>query len=129
MTIHPETLIKSHRLATAMYDGAVIVDRSVAQGTPIIMVSINYRLNGFGFMASKEIKAAGVGNLGLHDREFDGILLPMGLITLFHARETRASLDSKVHRCFRWGSDQGHTVRLLSLYKYRSRRSHSAQMG
>jgi hypothetical protein len=28
----------------------------------------NYRLNGFGFMPGKEIKDAGVGNLGLQDR-------------------------------------------------------------
>ena len=28
------------------------------------------RLNGFGFMPGKEIKAAGVGNLGLQDRKY-----------------------------------------------------------
>lgn len=31
---------------------------------------MNYRLSAFGFLASKEVKAAGVGNLGLQDREF-----------------------------------------------------------
>ncbi len=28
------------------------------------------RLSGFGFLASEEVKAAGVGNLGLQDREY-----------------------------------------------------------
>ena len=28
------------------------------------------RISGFGFLAGKEVKAAGVGNLGLHDREY-----------------------------------------------------------
>lgn len=31
---------------------------------------MNYRLNGLGFLASKEVREAGVGNLGLQDREF-----------------------------------------------------------
>ncbi|TFK33460.1 carotenoid ester lipase precursor [Crucibulum laeve] len=51
-----------------LYDGALIVDRSIALGTPIIYVSVNYRLSGFGFLASKEVKAAGIGNLGLQDQ-------------------------------------------------------------
>ena len=37
---------------------------------PVIYVSMNYRLTGFGFMPGQEVKAAGVGNLGLQDREF-----------------------------------------------------------
>ena len=59
--------------------------RSIAIGQPIVYVSANYRLNGilsnqeifssasqkylvFGFLSSKEVKNAGVGNLGLLDR-------------------------------------------------------------
>ena len=71
------------------YDGGVIVERSIELGDPVIYVSINYRsastshfdaelghnpdlsrLTGFGFLASKEVKAAGVGNLGLQDRSY-----------------------------------------------------------
>jgi hypothetical protein len=37
-------------------------------GKPIIAASINYRLNGYGFLASSELAAAGVQNLGLHDQ-------------------------------------------------------------
>ncbi|KAG7088897.1 hypothetical protein E1B28_012842 [Marasmius oreades] len=51
-----------------MYDGAVIVERSITLGQPVIYVSMNYRLAAFGFLAGKEVKAAGVGNLGLHDQ-------------------------------------------------------------
>lgn len=51
-----------------LYDGSLVVSRSIALGTPIIFVSMNYRLTGFGFLASKEVKAAGIGNLGLQDQ-------------------------------------------------------------
>ncbi|CAA7261545.1 unnamed protein product [Cyclocybe aegerita] len=54
--------------ATSMYDGGVIVDRSLELSQPVVYVSMNYRLTGFGFLASKEVKDAGVGNLGLHDQ-------------------------------------------------------------
>ncbi|KAH8079812.1 carotenoid ester lipase precursor [Cristinia sonorae] len=54
---------------SSTYNGAVIVNRSVALEEPIIYVSINYRLSGcFGFLASKQVKDAGLGNLGLHDQ-------------------------------------------------------------
>ncbi|KAJ6584319.1 alpha beta-hydrolase [Mycena capillaripes] len=52
----------------AMYDGVPIVQRSIAMGEPVIYVSMNYRLSAFGFLASKEVRAAGVGNLGLQDQ-------------------------------------------------------------
>ncbi|KDR71926.1 hypothetical protein GALMADRAFT_785342 [Galerina marginata CBS 339.88] len=51
-----------------LYDGPLIVERSIELGMPIIFASIDYRLTGFGFLASKEVKAAGVGNLGLQDQ-------------------------------------------------------------
>ncbi|KAF9265176.1 carotenoid ester lipase precursor [Marasmius fiardii PR-910] len=51
-----------------MYDGTSIVERSIELGQPVIYVSMNYRVTGFGFLASKEVKAAGVGNLGLQDQ-------------------------------------------------------------
>ncbi|KAJ7914278.1 Alpha/Beta hydrolase protein [Mycena leptocephala] len=52
----------------AMYDGVPIVQRSIAMGEPVIYVSMNYRVSAFGFLASKEVRAAGVGNLGLQDQ-------------------------------------------------------------
>ncbi|KAK0222165.1 carotenoid ester lipase precursor [Armillaria fumosa] len=53
---------------TAMYDGTSIVSRSITLNQPVIYVSMNYRVSGFGFLASKEVKEAAVGNLGLHDQ-------------------------------------------------------------
>ena len=69
------------------YNGTGIVGRSVGLNAPIIYVSFNYRLNGtlslfqglgkqfifyavFGFLGGKEVQQAGLGNLGLYDREY-----------------------------------------------------------
>ncbi|KAH9178044.1 carotenoid ester lipase precursor [Lactarius sanguifluus] len=54
--------------SSALYDGGVIVNRSMALKEPVVYVSINYRLSAFGFLASQEVKDAGIGNLGLHDQ-------------------------------------------------------------
>ena len=81
-----------HRLCTfssPLYNGAAVVQRSVEIGEPIIYVAINYRygpgtcmlvmwwliidlfsLNVFGFLGGQEIREAGLGNLGLHDRTY-----------------------------------------------------------
>ncbi|KAF8835930.1 alpha/beta-hydrolase [Paxillus ammoniavirescens] len=50
------------------YNGTVIVEKAVSLGVPAIFVSINYRLNAFGFLAGQEVKDAGIGNLGLRDQ-------------------------------------------------------------
>ncbi|KAH8982052.1 carotenoid ester lipase precursor [Lactarius hatsudake] len=54
--------------SSAFFDGTVIVNRSIALHEPVIYVSMNYRLGAFGFLASKEVKKAEVGNLGLQDQ-------------------------------------------------------------
>ncbi|TFY81776.1 hypothetical protein EWM64_g2235 [Hericium alpestre] len=45
-----------------------MVERSMQLGQPMIYVSMNYRVSALGFLASKEVRAAGVGNLGLQDQ-------------------------------------------------------------
>lgn len=50
------------------YNLSYIVDNSVAIGKPFIGVSINYRLNGFGFLTSDEISQKGFTNVGLRDQ-------------------------------------------------------------
>ncbi|KIJ40555.1 hypothetical protein M422DRAFT_230113 [Sphaerobolus stellatus SS14] len=55
---------------TSLNDGSTVVARSIALGEPIIYVSANYRISAYGFSASKEIQAAGLGNLGLRDQRF-----------------------------------------------------------
>ncbi|KIJ19263.1 hypothetical protein PAXINDRAFT_70400 [Paxillus involutus ATCC 200175] len=54
--------------ATSLYNGTVIVDKAISLGVPAVYVSMNYRLTSFGFLASQEVKDAGVGNLGLRDQ-------------------------------------------------------------
>ncbi|KAJ7220049.1 carotenoid ester lipase precursor [Mycena pura] len=49
-------------------DGTTVVSRSIQLGEPVIYVAANYRVNAFGFLGGKEVKAAGVGNLGLQDQ-------------------------------------------------------------
>ncbi|KAI1082040.1 carboxylesterase family protein [Whalleya microplaca] len=50
------------------YNLSFIVDQSVQMGKPIIGVSINYRLHGWGWLWSREVVEAGVANLGLRDQ-------------------------------------------------------------
>jgi acetylcholinesterase len=54
---------------TAQYNGTTVVARSVQLGEPVIFVSMNYRLNVFGFLGGKEVRQSGEANLGLYDRE------------------------------------------------------------
>ncbi|KAF8272598.1 carotenoid ester lipase precursor [Lactarius quietus] len=49
-------------------DGTVIVSRSIELGKPLIYVSLNYRVSAMGFLASQEVKNAGVANIGLWDQ-------------------------------------------------------------
>ncbi|KAK4699141.1 hypothetical protein P7C70_g7125, partial [Phenoliferia sp. Uapishka_3] len=53
---------------SSSYDATPLIARSEVLGTPVIVVSMNYRLNAFGWMASKEILAAGSGNAALYDQ-------------------------------------------------------------
>ncbi|KAM5540148.1 hypothetical protein V8D89_006288 [Ganoderma adspersum] len=54
--------------SNAELPGENVVARSIEIGHPVIYVSPNYRLNGFGFLPGKEMKEAGLTNLGLHDQ-------------------------------------------------------------
>ncbi|KAI0690024.1 carotenoid ester lipase precursor [Cerioporus squamosus] len=54
--------------AMAKYNGTLIVQRSIDIGEPVIWVAVNYRLHAFGFLGGREVKEAGIGNLGLHDQ-------------------------------------------------------------
>ncbi|KAI9333218.1 Alpha/Beta hydrolase protein [Zopfochytrium polystomum] len=50
------------------YDGLTMVGRSIELGQEVIVVSFNYRLGVFGFLASPEIQEAGGSNAGLKDQ-------------------------------------------------------------
>ncbi|UPK98697.1 hypothetical protein LCI18_009632 [Fusarium solani-melongenae] len=49
-------------------NGTFLVEISVRMGTPVIFVSFNYRLGAFGILAGREVEAAGLANLALHDQ-------------------------------------------------------------
>ncbi|AEO68535.1 c5f0b5ec-6584-4583-9d83-d8a27670ecc4 [Thermothielavioides terrestris] len=53
---------------SSMYDGGPLVSGAVSLGKPYILVAVNYRVGGFGFMPGKEILADGAANLGLLDQ-------------------------------------------------------------
>ncbi|KAI0665708.1 carotenoid ester lipase precursor [Trametes maxima] len=48
--------------------GETVVARSIELGHPVVYVAMNYRLSAFGFLGGKEVKEAGIGNLGLQDQ-------------------------------------------------------------
>lgn len=52
----------------ARYNLSFIVENSVKIGKPIIGVSINYRLSGWGFLASEQVSGSGDTNIGLRDQ-------------------------------------------------------------
>ncbi|EMD39896.1 hypothetical protein CERSUDRAFT_150639 [Gelatoporia subvermispora B] len=54
--------------ASSMYNGSSIIQRSVELDEPAIYVNFNYRYSPFGFLASQEVKDAGLGNIGLWDQ-------------------------------------------------------------
>ncbi|KAF8505638.1 extracellular triacylglycerol lipase precursor [Russula emetica] len=54
--------------ASSLYDGAPFIEKSVARGTPIVFVSMNYRVGPLGFPQGPEAVQRGALNLGLHDQ-------------------------------------------------------------
>ncbi|PSR76556.1 Alpha/Beta hydrolase protein [Coniella lustricola] len=50
------------------YNLSFLVEDAVELGTPIVGVSINYRLSAYGFLAGREALAAGVANNGFRDQ-------------------------------------------------------------
>ncbi|KAH9221753.1 Alpha/Beta hydrolase protein [Leptodontidium sp. 2 PMI_412] len=54
--------------ADPRYNTSYLVNASAVIQKPIILVSINYRVGGWGFLASREVLAAGESNIGLFDQ-------------------------------------------------------------
>ena len=54
--------------ADERYSYSNIVEQSVRMDTPIIYVSFNYRVSGFGFLSGSELVDSGNTNLGLYDQ-------------------------------------------------------------
>ncbi|KAJ2974715.1 hypothetical protein NQ176_g5912 [Zarea fungicola] len=54
--------------SSSLYDATSLLATAVPQGQPFVFVSVNYRVNGFGFLPGKEVLADGAANLGLLDQ-------------------------------------------------------------
>ncbi|OJJ94625.1 hypothetical protein ASPACDRAFT_55720 [Aspergillus aculeatus ATCC 16872] len=54
--------------ADQRYNMTFLVEESVRMGTPIIGVSFNYRLSGFGFLYGRAVNESRLANLGLYDQ-------------------------------------------------------------
>lgn len=54
--------------STSMYDGSSLVEQSIKLGEPIIYVSVNYRVGGFGWLAGSDLAKEHSTNLGLRDQ-------------------------------------------------------------
>ena len=90
------------------YNLSFIVKQSVKIGKPIIGVSINYRLNLWGFLHSNEVVGEGITNLGLRDQRlalywvqeniatFGG---DPGKVTIFGESAGAASVGFHVSHC------------------------------
>lgn len=52
----------------SMYQGSIWVQESMQQKQPIIVVTVNYRVAGYGFLGGKELHDEGSTNLGLLDQ-------------------------------------------------------------
>ena len=50
------------------FNTSYIVQTSIRINRPVIAVSINYRLSGFGFLDSEQVRAQGITNLGIRDQ-------------------------------------------------------------
>ncbi|KAL1405649.1 hypothetical protein Q8F55_009288 [Vanrija albida] len=81
----------------SQYDGGMIVANSVALGKPFILVAVNYRVGGFGFMPGKEILAAGAANVGHLDQRM-GLEWTADNIAAFGGDPTKVTI---------WGESAG----------------------
>ena len=74
---------------------------------------MNYRLHALGFLGGEEIKRAGVGNLGLQDREYRPGELRAIVQILYYAyahRACRSPLGAQVHLFVWWGSHKSYNA-------------------
>ncbi|KAG9236528.1 Alpha/Beta hydrolase protein [Amylocarpus encephaloides] len=81
----------------ARYDPTFIVQNSVEMGTPMVAVSIQYRLSAWGFLGGKEVLDAGVTNLGFRDQR----------LALHWIQENIAAFGGSPSEVTIWGESAG----------------------
>ena len=93
------------------YNLSFIVEQSVKINKPIIGVSFNYRLSGWGFLYSEEIVKAGVANLGLRDQR----------LALHWLQENIAAFGGNASKVTIWGESAGAMSVGLQILAYNGR--------
>ncbi|KAK9341933.1 Alpha/Beta hydrolase protein [Lipomyces starkeyi] len=91
-----------------LYNLSYPVQQSVLGKTPIIGVSINYRLSGFGFLASEEIRHAGGLNAGIQDQR----------LALKWIKENIAEFGGDPDNISLWGESGGAVSVAIHLVAY-----------
>lgn len=84
-------------IADPRYNVSYLVQEATDMGKPTIVVSINYRVGGWGFLASKEILEDGVANIGLFDQR----------LALYWLKENIAAFGGDPDRITIWGESAG----------------------
>ncbi|KFZ19331.1 hypothetical protein V502_03705 [Pseudogymnoascus sp. VKM F-4520 (FW-2644)] len=84
-------------VADPRFNMSYIVQESSAIGRPILGVSINYRVGGWGFLASKEVLESGSANIGLFDQR----------LALRWLRENVAGFGGDPDQITIWGESAG----------------------
>ncbi|KAI8071515.1 Alpha/Beta hydrolase protein [Gongronella butleri] len=83
--------------ARDLYNLSYPIAQSEKGGTPIVAVSINYRLGGFGFLASKEASDAGILNAGFKDQ----------IMAVRWVKENIAAFGGDPNQITVWGESAG----------------------
>ncbi|CAK7207917.1 hypothetical protein SEUCBS139899_010732 [Sporothrix eucalyptigena] len=83
--------------ADRRYNLTFIVENSIEQGTPMIGVSLNYRLSAFGFLSGQQARDAGVTNIGFHDQR----------LALRWVHENIAAFGGAPEKVVIWGESSG----------------------
>ncbi|KAF4315054.1 hypothetical protein BBO99_00005859 [Phytophthora kernoviae] len=79
------------------YNFSAILEEAVEAGKPFIGVSVNYRLDGFGFLWGTAVDRAGVANLGLKDQR----------LALHWVQENIAMFGGDPEKVTIWGESAG----------------------
>ncbi|OAA61265.1 Carboxylesterase, type B [Niveomyces insectorum RCEF 264] len=83
--------------ADRRYNLSFIVRNSVEQGTPMLGVSLNYRLSAFGFLCGQHAQDAGLTNIGFHDQR----------LALHWIQENIAAFGGASDKVVIWGESSG----------------------
>ena len=97
--------------ADKRFNMSFIVENSQKARTPFIAISLNYRLNGWGFLYSNEVRGEGATNLGLRDQRL--ALHWVSRIVLCHRIATEIGgygTDSRKRETFRRRPPQSHPL-------------------